>query len=85
MSRGLELVQIFLPQGFLIHSQHVQRIPGVDSGVVVIIKVQLDCVVAYLLNAINVDVLFADLQFFLPGTVALDFCRRGIHPQVFGW
>ena len=50
----------------------------------VIIEEQLNGIVTDLLDTIDVDILFTELQFFLPGPVTLDFSRRGIHAQILG-
>ena len=67
MSCGLELVQILLPECFLVLSQLVEGIPGVDAGIVVIIEEQLNGIVTDLVDTIDVYILFTELQFFLPG------------------
>ena len=84
VSGGLELVEVFLPVLVVVLAQVVEGLPGVDAGVVVVVEVELDGVVADLFDFFDVDVLLADLQGFLSGAMALHFGGGGVDAQVFG-
>ena len=79
----LQLPEIGLPVFRLIPAQRIQRIPGIDAGLVAVVKHRLDGVIADRLDALDVDVLLADLQHALAGPMPLHLRRRRMNPQVF--
>jgi hypothetical protein len=66
----------------IVETQLIESIPGVDAGVVLVIEMEADGVVAHRVDMGNVDILFAHLQDLLSGTMALNLGGGGEDPEI---
>src|SRR2546421_1821543 len=60
----------------------VQVLPGVEPGVVPVVEDELHGVLPDRLDRRDADVLLAEHQYLLPGSVPLHFGGWGVHPQI---
>src|SRR5512138_3861065 len=77
----LHAPEVVLPQRCLVDAEVVQVLPRIDAGVVAVRKEQIDAVKTDRLGGIDQHLTLADLQHFLPGSVAAHFGRRRIDAQ----
>ena len=71
-----EAFEVVLPPVIIAITQFVEVIPAIYSSIVVIVKRQFDCVVPDGFDRIDIDVLFAKLQYFLSRAMPL-YLGRG--------
>src|SRR5215470_15875246 len=80
-ARSIDAIEVLSPQPIAIQPEFVEVIPGIDAGVVAVGKLRLDRIAADRLDTDDLNVLFADLQDFLPRAVTAHLCGRAIDPQ----
>src|SRR5574343_1385707 len=78
---GLDLLQIFLPEGVAVLSEVVQEIPGIQAAIVPIREDQPQGVSADRFDALDIDMTLAGLQDFLTGSMSTRLGRWGVHAQ----
>jgi len=61
---------------FAVAAQAVQDVPGIQAALVTVGEYRTDRVVSDRFNAHDIDIAFADLQFFLADAMAANFSRR---------
>ena len=64
LAGSFELTKIVSPEFIMVFAEMVQPFPGVNAGVVVIIKVQADSISANWFDICNIDIFLAELQDF---------------------
>jgi len=69
----VQAVEVILPALGLVGAQFVQVIPGIEAGVVAIVKNQLNRVATYRFDGGNPDIDLACLQGFLAAAVTAHF------------
>ncbi len=80
---ALQSLEIVLPVVLIVEAQLIEGVPGVDAGIVLIIKVETDGVVAHRVDVGDIHLLFAYLQNLLPWTMALNLGGGGEDPEIF--
>ena len=75
--------QIVLPVLFLVGAQVVEGIPGVDTGIVAVIEVEADGIVADRIDSFDADILYAYLKYLLTRAMTLNLGRRGEGTEIF--
>lgn len=74
-------IQVALPKFILADAVIIERVPGEDAGVMEIVELDADGVVADRFDLEDTDVAAAGDDGLLAGRVALDFRRRAFDPQ----
>ena len=73
MTRLFEFAKILTPHLLVVGAHLVKRFPGVDTGVMAIVKMELHGIVANRLDTLDVDILLAGLQHALVRRMPLNF------------
>ena len=68
--------------GFHIPAQAVEKVPGIDPGIVAIVETQRNGVAADRLDGFDIDVLLAGQQLRLGQTVSANLGRRRMGAQI---
>src|SRR5690606_9730726 len=82
-ARTVELVEVFLPGVFAVVPEMTQILPAVNAGVVAVVEMQVQGVVAGRLDMRDLYVFLAVLKLFLAGAVAPHFGAGRLDAQVF--
>ena len=82
-ARGLHGRNIGLPAVVVLDAKLAKIPPGKNAGIVKIVEIDPDSVVAHWLHVGDTDMAAAGDQHPLPGPVALNFCRRTFDAQIF--
>ena len=82
LRRLMPALKVMRPFLFAIAPELIEVFPGVQARVVPVVKHELHGILPDLLDGADRDVFLAENQHFLTGTVAFDFRRRGVDPQI---
>ena len=73
MSGRFQALQVVRPVFFHVRAEFVQRVPGIDAGIMAVVEMQADGVVTDLLDLVDIHVFLADLENLFPRPVSLHF------------